>query len=176
MKKILHLLRYDLPLHFVLLLTNWLPDNTPFLRLRGGLARFFLGSCGENLRLGRNISFYNPSVISVGDNVYIANGCWFMGGESIEVGDEVLFGPYCVIVSSTHTRVERSYRYGVSRKNPIKIGTGCWLSAQVTVTGGSIIEEGTLVAAGAVVSGELPADVIAGGVPARVIRKVEDEQ
>lgn len=176
MNKIYRNLRYDWPLHFVLLLTNWFPDNTPFLRLRGGLARLFLGSCGKNLRLGRNISFYNPSVISIGNDVYIANGCWFMGGEIILVGDEVIFGPYCVVVSSAHTRSQRSYRYGEPRQMPIKINRGCWLSAHVTVTGGSTIEDGTLIAAGAIVNGEIPSDVVAGGMPARALKKVEDGQ
>ena len=175
MKKVFRLLRYDLPLHFVLLLTNWLPDNVPFLRLRGFLASFFLGSCGKNLRLGRNISFYNPAVISIGENVYIAHGCWFMGGAEIEIQDEVLFGPYCVVVSSTHTRTNGSYRYGKTAQKPIKIEKGAWLSARVTITGGSTVGKSTLVAAGAVVSGVLPENVLAGGLPARVIRAIGDD-
>ncbi|MCO5259133.1 MAG: hypothetical protein M9916_03230 [Crocinitomicaceae bacterium] len=57
MTNLIRLLRYDWPLHFVLLLTNWLPDNVVFLRLRGYLAHFFFLSCGKNLRLGRNLTF-----------------------------------------------------------------------------------------------------------------------
>ncbi len=69
------LLRYDLPLHFVLRLTNWLPDNVMFIRLRGRLARPFFKSCGTRLGLGRNITFYNPSKIEIGEDVYIGYGC-----------------------------------------------------------------------------------------------------
>lgn len=167
-------LRYDWPLHFVLLLTNWLPDNVLFLRLRGWLARPFLGSCGANFRLGRNNTFYNPAAIHIGRDVYIAHGCWFMGGAQIQVGDEVLFGPYCVVVSSNHTRLDGSFRYGEPDKLPISIGRGCWVAAHVTITGGSRIGDGALIAAGAVVAGEFPPDAMIGGVPARVLKGVED--
>lgn len=175
MSKFFRILRYDLPLHFVFLLTNWLPDNTPFLRLRGWLASFFLGSCGKNLRLGRHISFYNPAMISLGRDVYIAYGCWFMAGAQITVADEVLFGPYSVVVSSNHTRKNHSYRYGTPQKVPINIGSGTWISAHVTITGGGDIGAGSLVAAGAVVNGKIPGNTLAGGIPAKVLKPIADE-
>jgi maltose O-acetyltransferase len=171
MKKMIRILRHDWAAHFVLLVTNWLPDNVPFLRLRGACVRPFLGSCGKNLRLGRNVTFYNPSQVMVGRDVYIAYGCWFMAGETLRVGDEVIFGPYCVVVSSDHSRHGRSYRYGSMRAAPTRIGDGCWLAAHVTVTSGVTIGSGSLVAAGAVVVGDVPADAMVGGVPARIIRE-----
>jgi len=173
MKKPLRLFRYDWPLHFVLLLTNWLPDNTVFLRLRGLLVSPFLGACGRNLRLGRNITFYNPSRIHLGNDVYVAFGCWFMAGEDITVEDEALFGPYCVIVSSNHSYTSGSFRFGSPVPAPIHIGRGSWLGAHVVVTGGSRVGAGTLVGAGAVVTSDLEDNVIAVGVPARAIRALD---
>ena len=172
-KKLWRLLRYDWPSHLLLLLTNWLPDNVIFLRLRGALARPFLGSCGPNLRIGRNITFYNPSSIHLGRDVYIAYGCWFMAGEPIKVCDEVIFGPYCVVVSSTHTRHGDSFRHGNPKRAPITIGKGSWLAARVTVTAGSSVGNGSLVAAGSVVAGEVPSDMVVGGVPARVLKVLD---
>lgn len=168
MKKIARLLLHDLPLHIVLILTNWLPDNTPFLRLRGTLARPFFNSCGRNLRLGRNVTFYNPSQIQLGNDIYIAQGGWFMAGGRIEIDSEVMFGPYCVIVSSDHTRQNRSFRFGPPSLAPVRIGAGSWLAAHVTVTAGSSIGSGTLVAANSVVRGHIPCGVIAAGAPARI--------
>lgn len=172
MHKLYRLLRYDWALHFILLLTNWLPDNVVFLRLRGALARRFLGSCGGNLRLGRNVTFYNPSKIHVGKNVYVAFGCWFGAGDSIFIADEVIFGPFCVIASEDHTRHHESFRYGKMRQAPVKIGRGCWLASQVIVTAGSDIGEGSLIAAGAVVTDAIPPQVVAGGIPARVLKEL----
>lgn len=111
MNKLQRLIRHDWPVHFFLLLTNWLPDNTVFLRLRGLLISPFLGACGRNLRLGRNVTLYNPSRIYFGNDVYAAFGCWFMAGGNIRVEDEVLLGPYCVIASSTHSRASGSFRF-----------------------------------------------------------------
>src|SRR5690348_14143761 len=115
------LLRYDWPLHLVMLLANWLPDNVPLLRLRGLLIKPFLGSCGRNLRVGRNVTLYNPSRISLGNDVYIAYGCWFMAGGEISIGDEVMFGPYSVTVSANHTRAKGSFRFGSPRCSTIVI-------------------------------------------------------
>jgi len=173
--KLLRLLRYDWPVHIVLLLTNPLPDNVPFLRLRGALVRWFLRSCGRNLQLGRNVTFYNPAKIVVGSNVYIAYGCWFMAGDQITVQDEVLFGPYCVIVSSNHNRKDGSFRNARPRRAPIKVGAGSWMAAHVVLTGGSTVGNGSMIAAGAVVTGDIPDHTMAGGVPARVLKEILDE-
>jgi maltose O-acetyltransferase len=168
--KIWRLIRYDWPTHLMLAITNWLPDNVVFLRLRGWLVGRFLGKAGRDLRLGRNVTFYNPSEIEIGSNVYIAYGCWFMAGEKIAVRDQVLFGPYCVVVSSDHTKVEGSYRYGPPNRAPITVGAGSWIAAHVTITAGSSIGDGCVVGAGSVVRGQFPPGVMIVGQPARVIR------
>ena len=166
------LLRYDLPLHFVLLLTNWLPDMVSILRLRGYLVHFFLGQCGKNFRLGRNVTFYNPQNISIGNDVYIAYGNWFSAGENITIGNEVIIGPYCVLASSNHTKKEGSFRYGLPIQKSIIIGNGCWIAGQCSVLAGCSIGNGVLVAANSVVNGEIKADMICAGSPARNIKKI----
>jgi len=169
------LLRYDWPLHFILYLTNWLPDNVIFLTIRGSLVRPFLGKCGKNLKLGRNLTFYNPSRIHIGNDVYIAYGCWLAGGGVISIEKEVLIGPYCVIVAGSHLRKDLSFRFGETRNEGILIGAGSWISAHVTISGGSKIGVGCLVAANAAVSGtEFPPRMLCGGVPAKVIKPISD--
>jgi acetyltransferase-like isoleucine patch superfamily enzyme len=168
------LLRYDWPLHFVLLLTNWLPDNVFFLRLRGALSRLFLGSCGPILNIGRNVTFHNPSLIQFGNFIHISYGCIFMATDHIWIDDEVMFGPYCVVVSGKHTRANGSYRFGSMELSPIHIGKGVWFGAHVVVTDGSVIGNSSLIAAGAVVRGEIPENVVAGGVPARIVKTANE--
>jgi len=170
MNKLFRLTRYDWPLHFMLLFTNWLPDNVIFLRLRGFLVRPFLGSCGPNFRLGRNITFYNSTNIHVGKDVYIAYGCWFMAGEKITINNSVMFGPYCMIVSSDHTQEGGSYRFGRPQQERIDIGRGSWIGANAVITAGSSIGKGVKVAATAVVKGVIPDSVMVGGVPAKIIK------
>ena len=171
MNKVLRLVRYDWPLHFVLVFTNWLPDNVPFLRLRGWLASHFLGQCGRNLEVGRHVTFYNPSKIHLGNHVYIAYGCWFMAGETISIADEVQFGPYCIVVSSSHRKRGGSYRFADGELKSITIGSGSWVAGGVVITAGVEIGHGVVVGANSVVRGTIPSDCLAAGQPARVIEK-----
>ena len=159
-------LRYDWPLYFVLLLSNWLPDNIVFLRLRGWLAHFFLGSCGENFRLGRNVSIYNPSKVYLGSDVYFAYGSWIAAGEKILIDDQVMLGPYSVIVSDNHTKENQSYRFSPSKKLPIHVGSGSWMAAHSVLTAGVDLGKGCLIAANSVVlKGKYCDESVIGGVP-----------
>ena len=165
-------LRYLWPLHAILVLTNWLPDNVLFLRLRGAMIRPFFGSCGKNFRVGRNVTFYNSKNIHIGSNVYIALDNWFNASEVIVIEDEVMFGPKSVITSSNHTKFEGSFRYGIPQSQPIKIGKGTWVSANCTITAGSQIESGCLIASNTVVHNIVPKNSMYGGVPGKVIKSI----
>lgn len=164
-------LRYDWPLHFVLLLTNWLPDNVFSLKLRGFLASPFFGKCGRNLRLGRGITFYNPRNIEIGRDVYIAKGCWLLGSSSIVIESEVMFGPYCVVVTGNHSSINGSYRYGpICDLKPVRIGFGSWVSAHCTILPGVQIGKNGLLAANSTLNVNIEANCIYGGVPARRLK------
>ncbi len=172
MNRLLYYLRYDWPLHFIMVLTSWLPNNVVFFRLRGFLCRPFFGSCGSHLSLGRNITFYNASLIHFGENVYAAVGCVFLALADVIVENEVLFGPYVVISSANHTKFHGSYRFGPTENTPIRIGSGSWIGAHSTVLAGAIIGKGCVIGSNAAVTrGTIPDDCFAAGVPARVIQK-----
>lgn len=158
-----------LGLHFILLITNWLPDLVIFLWLRGFLASPFFKSCGKNLKLGRNLTFYDPSKIEFGNDVYIAIGCWFNG--SIIVNDEVMFGPYCVLVSSNHVSKSGSFRFaGSGGDKAILIQSGSWIGAKSVLLGGSSIGKGALLAANSTLNKPMEDYSIYGGSPARFIK------
>lgn len=155
------LIRYDWPLHFVLLFTNWLPDNVVFMKLRGKLCSPFFATCGKGLTLGRNLVFYNPSKINIGNQVYIAFSCWICAGVKITIGDKVSFGPGCVIASGSHKLNNGNFYDEVNFDDEeIFIGDGSWLAANVNVAGGTIIGKSTLVAAGCSVKGKYPDNVL----------------
>lgn len=169
-KKLARLLRYDWPLHFVMVITAWLPDNVIFIRLRGYLARPFFKSCGRSLGIGRNVTFYNPSKLSIGDNVYIAYGCWFSCAMGVRIDDEVLFGPYVVIASSNHTRSGESFRYGSPLGDMIAIEKGAWVGAHCTVTAGSTLGTGSVLAANSALAHKSKPNHLVAGTPAKDIK------
>jgi len=171
MKNLLRLLRYDWPLHFVLTLTNWFPDNISLLRFRGMLAAPFLKRAGRNIKIGRDVTFYNASNVSIGNDVYIAKGCWFSAGEEIIIGNKILFGPYVVVVTGNHSIKNGSYYEGppIGRKK-VYIGDGSWIGAHATVLAGVEMGATTLLAANSVLAQSTEPFAIMGGVPAKLIK------
>lgn len=167
-------MRYDWPLHFVLLLTNWLPDNVCIIRMRGMFARPFFRRCGKRLGLGRNLVFYDPSKIEIGSWVYIAYGCWFSAGFAVKIEDEVMFGPYNVVASSNHTRLNNSFRFGNPEGREVIFRKGCWIGANCTVLSGSDIGNGSVVGSNSVVRGIVPSNCVYAGNPGAVKKVFND--
>lgn len=161
--------RYRLPLHFVLLFTNWLPDNVIFMRFRGWLASFFFYKCGSKLVLGRNLVFYNPDKIIIGYNNYIAFGNIFLANEGIEIGDNNLFGPASIFVDGNHVFDGMTFHNNLGVNEKIIIKSNCWIGAHCNVLAGAFINDKVLVAAGSVLSKSTESLGIYGGVPAKKI-------
>lgn len=168
-REIRHQARWAVPMRMVGVLTDWMPDNRITIRLRGHLARPFIKDCGKNFQMGSHVTLLNPHQLSIGDHVYIARGSWLnsMGGLTLE--DEVVLGPYVVISTLQHVFKNGSVRFGGSTAAPVTIGRGSWLAAHVSVTCGTRVGQGNLVAANACVTKDTPDHVVIGGVPARVI-------
>ena len=143
-----------------------------FIRLRGKLARPFFKKCGKNLGIGRNVAFYNPSNIEIGNSVYIAYGCWFLGAGNLIIEDEVMFGPYVVVSPANHTKLNGAFRNGVPEIMDLKIGKGSWIGAHSTLVMGANIGSGSLLAANSVLNKTTENDTLFGGVPAKFIKNI----
>ncbi|TLM69758.1 MAG: acyltransferase [Actinobacteria bacterium] len=120
---------------------------------------------------------YSYSRIEVGDNVYIGPGAQLMASNSlIKIGDNVMFGPSVSIVAGDHnTSVVGKFMISVKEKRdvddlPVFIEDDVWLGARTTILKGVTVGRGSIVAAGAVVTRDVPRYSIVGGVPARVIK------
>jgi len=117
----------------------------------------FSTDCGLNTTIGRN--------------VFINQGCHFMDMGGITIGDDVMIGPKVNLVSSGHPTDPAQRRNGIVKK-PITIGNNVWIGVAATILPGVTIGENAVVAAGAVVSRDVPANTIAAGVPARVLKQL----
>jgi acetyltransferase-like isoleucine patch superfamily enzyme len=112
--------------------------------------------------------------ISVGRNVFINQNCTFYDLGGLEIADDVMIGPNVSIITSGHP-IEPSQRRDFVIGKPIVIERNVWIAAGVTIIGGVTIGENSVVAAGSVVTKDVPPNTLVGGNPARVIRSIGDQ-
>ena len=115
---------------------------------------------GKNLRFGRG--------------VFVNMGCSFQDTGGITIGDRSLIGHGSVITTLNHGVAPA--RRGDMIPAPVVIGRDVWLGVRVTIVPGVTIGDGAIVGAGAVVTKDVPARAIVAGVPARVIRMIDETE
>lgn len=120
----------------------------------------FHTDCGKNIHIGKNI--------------FINMGCKFQDQGGIYIGNGTLIGHNVVLATLNHA-VSPSRR-GTMVPAPIHIGKNVWIGSNATILPGVTIGDGAIVAAGAVVTRDVPENTIVGGVPARVIRHLSEEE
>lgn len=108
--------------------------------------------------------------VTIKDHVAINSFCQLYGHGGITLGDETQLGPSTIITTTHHDYagdLEESFR-------PVELGRRVWVGANVTILSGVTIGDGAVVGAGAVVTRDIPPHTIAVGVPARVVRLLEE--
>ena len=108
--------------------------------------------------------------IHIGKNVFVNHACTFMDRGGITLEDNVLIGPKVNLITTNHPLNPSERRATIS--HPIVIKKNAWIGAAATILPGVTIGENSVVAAGAVVSKDVPANTIVGGIPAKVIKAV----
>lgn len=122
--------------------------------------------------------FLNPrnpgTVISFGEGTTVCNHFTAVAeGPGIEFGKNVLVGTGVSVFDSDFHEVDPAKRCsGTPKAGKVVIGDNVWIGERVTILKGAVIGENSVVAAGAVVSGIFPKNVVIGGVPAKVIRNI----
>ena len=137
---------------------------------------------------GKNFEAFAPFYCEYGVNIHVGRNCFvnynsvFLDVAPITLGDNVLIGPNVTLATPNHPFLaeERTYTdypngcHELEYAEPITIEDHCWLCAGATVCGGVTIGAGSIIAAGAVVTRDIPPNSIAAGVPARVLRQIDE--
>ena len=110
--------------------------------------------------------------ITVGKNVFVNSGCCFQDQGGIEIGDNVLIGQQVVLATLNHDLSPK--KRANMTPAPIKIGNDVWIGAHATVLAGVSVGDGAVVAAGAVVTKDVPANTVVGGVPAKILKTIKE--
>jgi len=143
-----------------------------------GKAELFEQILGRSLPPG--VTIYPPFFtdhglnLELADRVFINQNCTFYALADIIIGDDVLIGPNVSLITSEHP-VAPSQRRAYLLGKPIVIERGVWIAAGATIIGGVTIGENSVVAAGSVVTRDVPANALVAGNPARVLRSIEGE-
>lgn len=125
-----------------------------------GLFPPFYADCGKNIHIGKH--------------VFINMGCKFQDQGGIYIGDGTLIGHNVVLATLNHAKSPKDR--GTMIPAPIRIGKHVWIGSNSTILPGVTIGDGAIVAAGAVVSKDVPENAIVGGVPATILRYLNEEE
>ena len=169
-KKVKQLLGYIL-----YILSSWMPHYSfghswiipKYFRLLS--CKLLLKKCGKNVDIGRFVKL-NPRV-EIGDNSGLGDKTYLQG--EIKIGKDVMIGPEVMFIATNH-KIDRldipmNKQGDINKK--IEVGNNIWIGARAIILAGVHIEDGAVIAAGAVVTKNVKKNTIVGGVPAVLIRK-----
>ncbi|MFL1550955.1 transferase [Pseudomonas sp. ArH3a] len=159
--------------HLINIILSLLPPSRLFAA-RAALLRF------AGVELQSNVKFCGRGWIYGRGRLIIAEGTWLSPGAvfhthqeaDIQIGSRCDFGPGVEFVTGSHEIGTGERRAGQGTARTIVVGDGCWVGAKSIILGGVTIGDGAIIAAGAVVTRDVPAHTLVAGVPAVVKRQL----
>jgi maltose O-acetyltransferase len=142
--------------------------------LRDRLLRELLKECGEGVHVRPPFRLEYGTGVSIGAGTFLNYDCLMLDVAPVTVGEDCQVASRVQFITATHPIDPHVRRLGWETAKPIVVGDNVWLSSGVLLCPGVTIGDDTVVGAGAVVTRDLPAGVVAVGVPARPIREIGD--
>lgn len=148
-------------------LNDLLVSKVPSRHLRMAVYRFWGMKAGKCSVLFRNVTIISPELISIGRNSNVGWQCILDGRGRIEIGDNTVIASGAALITGSHDVGSDCF---APEFRPIVIGSRVWIGTRAMLLQGVKIGDGAVVAAGAVVTRDVEANSIVGGVPAKFIR------
>ncbi|MBN2715972.1 MAG: acyltransferase [Deltaproteobacteria bacterium] len=143
---------------------------TQLFRTKHALFRLSGLMLGKNVKICSGAAFIGTGKIIIGDNTWIGMDCRiFSSGDGVvSIGNNCDFAAGVTVITGSHETGDSDRRAGKGLNRSISIGNGCWIGANATILAGVTIGHGAIIAAGAVVTNDIPANAVAAGVPAAI--------
>lgn len=133
------------------------------------------GSAGKGATVLARFSCDNGRNIHVGDDFLANYNVTMLDIAPIRIGNHVMIGPGTSIITVNHPLSPQGRRHHLGQATPVIIGDDVWIGANCTILPGVTIGNNVVVAAGAVVTKNVPSNCVVGGVPARIIKTNDDD-
>ena len=139
-------------------------------KIRAFFARRMLASVGKNVNIEHGAFFASGKDISVGNNSGLGLNCRVAG--PLSIGDDVMMAPNVSIYTQNHEteNIYRPMRLQTAAKQKVTIGNDVWIGANAIILPGVTVGNGAIIAAGAVVTKDVPDFAVVGGNPAKIIK------
>lgn len=135
--------------------------------------RQWFAALGKGSEISGRIRVYSPQNLFVGNDVRVNEGCILNARKRLEIGDGTRLSPG-VIINTGYLNMESYYLNRSHQSKPVSIGKGVWICSGAIVNPGVRIDDGAIVAAGAVVTKDVGAFQVVAGVPAKEIGVVPE--
>jgi acetyltransferase-like isoleucine patch superfamily enzyme len=154
--------------------SSLLPGSTG-LAVRYSIALRLAASCGDNVYIGDNVEIRGWENLRLGSNVSIHRGCYLDATGGITIGDDVSIAHHTSVMSTEHTWEDASIPI---KDNPLRaaavvIEDDVWVGCGCRVLAGVTLHRRSIVGSGAVVTRDVASGAVVGGVPARVIKRLD---
>lgn len=140
--------------------------------LRARFWSIFLKRMGKGSTIWSGCKILSPQNVEIGDYTFINENCILSGHANLKIGNFVMIGPNCLISTSDHrySEYQKPMRLQGLILAPIIIEDDVWLGANVVILPGVRVKRGSIVGANSVVTKDVDAFTIVGGVPAKLIK------
>jgi maltose O-acetyltransferase len=159
--------------HLVNTISNTAGDDIIGRVLRRSILRTAGAAVPRSTHLHGATYFSRPAHLRTGERCLINRGCYLDLHGTITLGDDVVVGHGAAVITSRHEFGPAQRRAGTVTGTAVVVESGAWLGANVTILPGITVGSGAVVAAGAVVTGDVAANTVVAGVPAQVVRRLD---
>jgi acetyltransferase-like isoleucine patch superfamily enzyme len=170
LRRILNFFKYHFLLHFILLISEILPNVKQSNKIRGEMVKPFLKKCGNNFQLAKGVTINMIRNIEIGDDVYIAHNTWLNGAGGLKIESGVIISPMTVITTTKHSYINGKVSNVEAELDRVVICEGSWIASNSVITKGVRIGKGCIIGACSSVTRDIPDYTFAGGVPAKPIK------